>query len=69
MLIKIKSFEISIFLPFASKCLQYVVDDGASYSPYVRPVIDNTKPLDLEFGISVSSIDGMQSYALNFVVY
>ena len=48
----------NVFSLHISKCLEYVVDDGASYSPYVRPVIDNTKALDLNFGLTVASIDG-----------
>ena len=44
--------------PVSSKCLQYVVDDGATYSPNVRPVIDPTRTIDVSFGIGIIQING-----------
>ena len=42
-----------------SACLKYVTDEGAAYSPYVRPVLNASKPIEVTFGMSVASLDGI----------
>ena len=44
---------------FNSDCLQYVVDEGAAYNPYVRPVLNASKAIDMTFGLTVLGLDGI----------
>ena len=44
---------------FNSTCLKYVTDDGAAYSPYVRPVLDASNPIQVTFGMTVAFLIGI----------
>ena len=44
---------------FNSDCLKYVIDDGAAYNPFVRPVLNASDSIELTFGATVTALDGI----------
>ena len=44
---------------FKSKCLRYVKDESVlPYTPDVRPVVDNNRTIDINYGIGIIQIKG-----------